>query len=100
MTKTAAAATPTLALVREVQQTNAGTAPPMTAAERVKAAAAVAKAEAATALDELVAKITAARDDAHDLGGLDTYPEAVRDQMKKFVASANSVLDTFNRPTR
>lgn len=75
-------------------------ASPLSAAERVKAAAAAAKVEAAAAQDELVEKIEAARDTAAELSMLDTYPENVRDQMRKFVASANSVLDTFTRPAR
>lgn len=86
-------ATPALALVTPEPA-------PQSAADRVKAAAAVAKAEAAAAQEEMVQKIESARDTAAELSLLDTYADGVRDQMRKFVSAANSVLDTFTRPTR
>ncbi|USN14108.1 hypothetical protein PAPPERLAPAPP_04340 [Brevundimonas phage vB_BpoS-Papperlapapp] len=89
MTKTAAV-TP-LALVP------AEPAAPMSASERARASAAVAKADAQAALENLQAKIEACIAEARDLSTVDTIPEAVRTEINKFAGNSAGSLDAISR---
>lgn len=101
MTKTV----PALALVGDhASQTNQGPdympPKPQSASERAKASAAAAKADAAEALQGLLRQITAVIAEAQDLSTVDTFPPALREEMKKFAVNSTGSLDALSRAPR
>lgn len=99
MTKALAAP---LTLVPHVSQSNAGNhdPKPLSAAERAKASAAAAKADADAALAEFVALLNKVVSEAENLATVDTLPEVVRSEIKKFAVNTNGSLNNITPRTR